>query len=312
VTGAVAWSPSRPEIAFGAAFAGREGIAVSRVDGSALRLLTPWPDTDSRAGSSFDPVWAPGGGRLAFSSFNQIDGTSLVRVIGRDGRGLRTAAVGDSPGWAPDGQRLVFETFDPTASPAGVEVADLRTGLERQLVPWSTSAPEWAPSGRLIAFGADAAGTGRSFVFLIRPDAGGLRRLTAGSAPVWSSDGRLLAYNAAGSVYVIRPDGTERRRLTGVPAPGQADEKAWARRRRLLAVLIGYGPYDRRGGFVVDVTTGHVRRVLGATTATDAFGPSWSRDGRSLAFVTRLGRIFVVRADGSDGHFLRLRPPAPR
>ena len=311
MTGAVAWSPSRPEIAFGASLSGRQGIVVSRVDGSGLRFLTPWPDADQRAGSSFDPVWAPGGGRLAFSSFNLVDGTSLVRVIGRDGRGLRTAAVGDSPAWAPDGQRLVFETFDPTASPAGVEVADLRTGVMSQLVPWSTSAPEWAPSGRLIAFSAGAAGTGRSFVFLVRPDAGGRRRLTAGSAPVWSSDGFLLAYNAAGSVYVIRPDGTGRRRLSGVPALDQAD-KAWAPGRRLLAVLLGYGPYDRRGGFVADVTTGRVRRVLGPTSATDAFGPSWSHDGRSLAFVTRSGHIYIVHADGSGGHYLRLRPPTTR
>jgi Tol biopolymer transport system component len=309
VTGAVAWSPSRLEIAFGASFAGREGIAASRLDGSRLRLLTPWPDTDSRAGSSFDPVWAPGGQWLAFSSANTTDGTTFLRVIGRNAGGLRTLAVGAWPAWAPDGQRLVFETFDPTASPSGVEVVDLRTGVLRPLVPWSTSAPEWAPNGPLITFAAAAPGTRRSFVFLVRPDGSGRRRLTAGSTPVWSSDGRLLAYNAAGSVDVLRPDGTGRRRLPGVPGPGQADEKAWAPGRRLLAVLLGYGPYARRGGFVVDITTGRVRRVLDPTSATDAFGPSWSRDGRGLAFVTRSGRIYVVHADGSGGHFVRLRPP---
>jgi Tol biopolymer transport system component len=204
---------------------------------------------------------------------------------------------------------LVFETFDPTASPSGLELTDLRTSVLQQLGPWLTSAPEWAPNGRLIAFSAVAAGTGHSFVFLIRPDEGGRRRLTAGNKPVWSSDGRLLAYNSAGSIYVIHPGGTGKRRLTGSPTLGEANEKAWAPGRGLLALLLSDGPFNRRGGFVVDIATGRVRRVLDPNSATHAFGPSWSRDGNSLAFVTRSGRIYVVHADGSGGHLVRLRPP---
>lgn len=308
VTGAAAWSPSRPEIAFAASVGGRQGIAVARADGSGLRFLTPSADPDPRVSTSIDPIWSPGGNLIAFSGVSASDSSTFLRVIGRDGSGLRTLAAGGLPSWAPDGGRLAFETFDPTLSPAGVAIVDLR-GRQRPLTPWVTSTPEWQPHGTLIAFSAGVAGsvpgTSHQAVFVLRSDGSGRRRLATGDGPVWSSDGRLLAYANNGSVEVIHPDGSGRRRIAGVPT---GDAMAWAPGRMLLAVLRGEGPYGRRGGYVVDLASGHVRRVLGPTPATQAVGPAWSRDGQTLAFVTYANkRIYVVGADGRGGHFLDLR-----
>lgn len=306
VTGAAAWSPSRPEIAFAASVGGRQGIAVARADGSGLRFLTPSADPDPRVSTSIDPIWSPGGNLIAFSSASASDSSTFLRVIGRDGSGLRTLAAGGLPSWAPDGGRLAFETFDPTLSPAGVAIVDLR-GRQRPLTPWVTSTPEWQPHGTLIAFSAGVAGsvpgTSHQAVFVLRSDGSGRRRLATGDGPVWSSDGRLLAYVNADSIYLVHPDGSGKRRIQGAPA-GAA--MAWAPGRRLLAVVRTYGPYGRRGGYVIDVVGGRVRRVLGPDAATQAFGPSWSRDGRTLAFVTRSHRIYMVDADGHNGHVVDL------
>lgn len=296
--GGVAWSPTRQELAFGVRVGGRQGIAVARPDGSGLRLLTPSPDPDSRVLQSSDPVWAPGGDRLAFtSSFAPAGrGFQLVRVINRDGSGLRTVAEGYSPTWAPDGRRLAFGTLDPTASPSGTVVADLRTNAQTTLA--GLGAPAWQPHGELLAVTGGRSGGSGNVVVVLRGDGSGRRVLTAGEAPVWSGDGRVLAYDLGGSVYVIRSNGTAKRRLFGVPG---GDLKAWAPTGNLLAVS------TRRGAFVVDVLTGRARSVLGHVVEPSV--PSWSPDGRRVAFVVG-SRIYLARADGGGGGFVDLRAAA--
>jgi Tol biopolymer transport system component len=234
-----------------------------------------------------------------------------MRVIDRDGTGLRTLGAGAWPAWSPDARHLVFGGFDPTGSPSGIEFADAQSGVVRPLLPWLAGAPEWQPHGHLIALAAAIPYTQESAVWLVRPDTGERRRIGVGDNPAWSSDSRLLAYTRGGSVCVIGVDGSGRRclgRLLGEPPNGSGD-LAWAPGRRLVADLVNYGSdYSHRGGYVIDVSTGRQIRVLGPGLATTAFGPSWSRDGRSLAFVTRAHRIFIVRSDGGRGHYLDLRP----
>jgi Tol biopolymer transport system component len=58
--------------------------------------------------------------------------------------------------------------------------------------------------------------------------------------------------------------------------------------------MINHSAYSARGCYVIDVATGRQTRVLGPGAATAAFGPSWSRDGRLLAFVTRSQRILTA------------------
>jgi len=185
VDGAVAWSPTRDELAVGAIVDGESAIFLVHPDGSGLRRVTPVVDPDPRAIGAAFPVWAHGGERLAFTSGDSQspNGTTLVRVIDRDGKGLRTVAAGDWPSWAPDRRHLVFGTFDPTGSPSGLVVADAQSGAVRQLLDWATGAPEWEPHGRLIAFAAGMVGSSNSAIWLVRADAGTRRRVGVGDDP---------------------------------------------------------------------------------------------------------------------------------
>jgi Tol biopolymer transport system component len=308
--GPLAWSPSRDELAVTASVNGLDAIYVVRPDGSRPRQVTPKVDPDSRARGAVAPVWTQDGNRLAFISEDtqSPNGTTLVRVIGRDGTGLKTVAAGFAPSWAPDGRHLVFSGFDPTGSPFGLEVADTRTGTVRQLVAWGTDAPQWQPHGSLVAFAA-ACGGPRCPIFVANGNDGTRRRIAVGTDPAWSSDGRLLAFLTGGSLCVIHLDGAGRHCIGHSPAeaPSGVAPVLWAPHRALLAILVDQGGYSDWGGYVIDVTTGRQKRVLSPARASQADGPFWSRDGHTLAFVTRSHRIFIGHSDGSNGHYLDLQ-----
>jgi Tol biopolymer transport system component len=103
------WSPDRRKIAF-VSFSQtgppppNYDVYVVNADGSGLRRLTRNPAYDS------NPLWSPGGRRIAFRSTR--DGNPELYVMDSDGSGQRRLT--SSPGsesrfaWSPDGRRIAF------------------------------------------------------------------------------------------------------------------------------------------------------------------------------------------------------------
>jgi Tol biopolymer transport system component len=131
--------------------------------------------------------------------------------------------------------------------------------------------PEVSPNGQRVAFqGYDAENGGYFHVVLVNSDGSGVRRLTSGQydhrEPVWSRDGAKVAFSSD------RPTGQFRPPLTD-------------------AALGSYNIWS------ADANTGELR--LWANTLTAEEGePTWSPDGREIAYVVS-NRIEAVNEAGA-------------
>jgi Tol biopolymer transport system component len=195
--GRPSFSPNRRRITFAGPLTddsdGRYAIYVVNVDGSRLRRLTRPKFAD------FDPVWAPGGQRIAFSRDRagnsrpssccvlmtmQADGSNKHRVPHTEG--------GTRPSWSPDGRQLAYQR------PSGLYVVDVDGSSGRRLVPGNhVSEPSWSPDGTKIAF-VSKVSPNRSRVNVI-PAGGGkihsrVRRPGLVETPTWGADNRTLFF----------------------------------------------------------------------------------------------------------------------
>jgi Tol biopolymer transport system component len=163
--------------------------------------------------------------------------------------------------------------------------------------------PDWSPDGRLIAF-ASSRNTGG--IYVIRPDGTGLRRVFRGGASNvdWSPDGRRIAFQDRG-ISMVRFDGGRPTRVlrgTGFSLPAwspSGDELAVVKDEADLSTAI----------YVVRSDGKKLRRLLQpqlgrsdpnwTSVAASETEPTWSPDGRQIAFQAGDGHIVVVRlADG--------------
>jgi Tol biopolymer transport system component len=170
------WSPDGSRIAF---VMGREHGAdlwTIHPDGTGLSQLTKGPAFDEL------PAWSPDGSRIAFVR------ESAVYVVNADGTGLTSVADLKGvrpfqPQWSPDGSRIAFEADNGHDTDIYVVNAD-GTGLSAiaQDPNLDENWPVWSLDGNLIAYAAsnDLGGLndGTWDLFVMKPDGGGVRRLT--------------------------------------------------------------------------------------------------------------------------------------
>jgi dipeptidyl aminopeptidase/acylaminoacyl peptidase len=193
---------------------------------------------------------------------------------------------------------------DPQISPDGAQIAFVlqRTDLEQnhyvsdlwlvsrdggEARPFTTgdardTAPRWSPDGRWLAFLSDRDET--SQLWLIPADGGEARKLTSLpegtiTPPVWSPDGTRL-------LFAYRP-------LPPMDTRKAREEREKSHRstpprviRRLRYREEGHGFFDseRWHLWTVGVADGHVCQLTRGDT--DETEPTWSPDGRWIAFIS--------------------------
>ena len=330
-----AWSPDGRTIVFVSGRDGNGEVYAMDADGTSPRNLTQDPAQDVH------PAWSPDGRRIAFvrsrspssrckpgpgPCWDPFNRQSEIYVMNADGSRKRNLTpdrgFDDNPTWSPDGRRIAFLRVTGSYRHHGYHLyavnadgSGLRNLGRIAATAYFASHPVWSPDGRTIYVGR----------YLISTDGSGARKLPYMPwSAVWSPNGRQIAFvgnretglpgpGAAGSkadseIYVMNADGSGTRRLThnlgydGAPAWSPDGRKIAFQSQRRSAIYGGNGGKgDSKAEIYVMNADGSGKRNLTRNPANDG-GPSWSPDGRRIAFVSdRDGRpeAHVMNADGS-------------
>jgi Tol biopolymer transport system component len=168
---------------------------------------------------------------------------------------------------------------------AGVIYATSGAGQSSPLtgLRWTDETPAWSPNGKEIVFASDRPrrGGGIDHLYLMRPDGTHLRPLTRdrldAREPSFSPDGRQIVFAAR--------------------------------------VLDGNNDYTEHGVIELISADGAHRHWLTRGVHGDARVPTWSPDGRWIAFIDTVSTdagadsrsdLYVVRPDGTDRHRLAI------
>jgi TolB protein len=238
-----------------------------------------------------------------------------------DGTNQRPVTRGYTPTWTSDGLHLAF--VREVGRNAEIYSADADGGNLRRLTRSSSIdlSPAWSPDGTRIAFVSNR--HGRYELYVMRADGTGARRVLPRArhgdafSPSWSPDGRLIAFSSSEwtpenpEIYVVRPDGTGRRRLTrtkgSVDVLGDDGWPTWAPDGKRIAFSS-----NRTGDGEIWImnANGSGQRRLAGLPRRDDWAPSFSGDGRSIAFhslgANGKSRLYVVRRNGKGLHSLKL------
>jgi Tol biopolymer transport system component len=261
-------------------------------------------------------------GRILFS---QLNGEHQdIYAVRPDGSGLRrlTKSRGEAvwPDPSPDGRKIVYEDDESTRAVIAVIDAD---GTHRRVLTPSgfQGQPAWSPDGRWIVFERDA-GPGDNGVWVMRPDGGGLRRLTrnpyAGAEcgcdtdPAFSPDGRRISFvrvraesRGLGALFVMDRNGSQLRRLT----PWSLDpgiKHAWKPDASQIMVSDNSNPRPGESSNLYTLRPDGTR--LRALTRfkgghPNALPGSWSPDGRRIVLKTDESgdfQLYVMNASGGN------------
>lgn len=275
--------------------AGHQEIWVMDPDGGNRTRLTEQAEPGVDASGSAQPAWSPDRTLIAYSSSGEAreeDQDELeIYVMRADGskrkRLTSDHALDATPAWSPDGKRIAFAHMTNFGKEGadGVLVVMDATGKERVEITSHPDSPDtvfdvspaWSADGGLIAF---TRGTSRPSsvepqraVYTVAPSGGGERLLIEDAAEArWSPDGRRIAFTSY-------RDRNGRTCFQECSTNGEI--------------------------YVADADGTDLRRLT--TNEADDHSPTWSPDGRRIAFVSdrsnpvdHENEIWVVEADG-DG-----------
>jgi Tol biopolymer transport system component len=204
VSESASWSPSGRRLIYAFAPTPETPARIWTINsggGHAHRLAT-----DAAGFRDMAPSYGPNGRVIVFARCQPGDGVCAIWRMRGDGshkRALTEYRAGTNetvdfePQISPSGKQVAFTRFYAAGVQSRVYVMGIDGSHPRPVTPAAleANAPDWSPSGKLIAFGTNSQRVGSS-VFTIRPDGSGLARVTRNRYP----------HNAIGPVFSPRGD----------------------------------------------------------------------------------------------------------
>ncbi len=269
-------------------------------------MVTPPPPPVSADVPEAPPEQISIEGKIAFVS--DRDGQHKVYVMNADGSEkfrLTDLVVSEEhgPQWSPDGKRIAFVSMVDDNTDIYLVNADGSNLVRLTTDPAKDSAPAWSPDGTRLVF--ETFRTGDWEIYIVNVDGNNLARLTTDSAgdtnPIWLPDGENISFvsgrdgNAA--IYTVHITGSNLTRVTqGLQA---STDPSWSVGNPSQMVY-RYFKTSGLGDICVLTMDNSDERCLTSNVETGI--PSWSPDGRMLAYRVKRHGKWLIEIANIDGH----------
>jgi len=174
--------------------------------------------------------------------------------------------------------------------------------------------PDWAPDGSHVAL--VGWGPNSTDIFVLTADRAELNQITRGQSarvqanewmfyPRWSPDGQSIAYLSDRTsqytmLWLMRTDGGNQRQLTRPRGSLDAyDSFVWSPDGNQIAATGFSGTQSQI--YVINVARPDNPRTL-TSEAGSAYDPSWSPDGRFIAYAAKEGSRYSIKVIDSEGN----------
>jgi Tol biopolymer transport system component len=259
-----------------------QDVWIMNPDGSGLVKLTTNPGFDG------EPALSPDGTTIAYASAPTASGARDIWIMKVDGSAKTQLTTNDGPDerptWSADGSRIAYTSIRKSVSPTADIWSMKGDGTDQVRLTTANGAdfePNWSRDGTRIVFVSFR--DGNEEIFVMNANGTGQAQLTFTSgnvrngAPTWSNDGLRIAF---------------------------------ASNRKPNSSSTTINNFD-----IYSVVAANPATITRLTTTTESdTAPSWSRDGRRIAFARGNAKgtgydIWRMIADGSA--LIRLTTMAP-